>query len=111
MRRRGGTIPDSLSDRQFETLRRVAPERRVPNRQGDGQHREEYATAIVGVDAGGNPITISSVDVGQLLRQQTLLMQEQSLLLLLIATQLGVQVPTDMLPDTAGTPVPGALAA
>ncbi len=105
-------MPESLNDRTFESFRRVAPGRTYPNRKGDPiPHSEEYAQAVVGVDAGGNPITISGVDIGQLLREQMVVMQEQSLLLLLIATQLGVAVPPDMLPDTVGTPVPGSLAA
>ncbi len=103
-------MPDSLSDRQFETLRRVAPERRVPNRDGVGQHREEYATAVVGIDPGGNPITIAGSS-GQLLQQMVLLIQETNLILLAMATQMGVSLPINQLPETISTPVPGSLAA
>lgn len=45
---------ERLTDRQFETLRRVQPDRLAPNRGGSQYHYEEYATAVV--DPDGNPI-------------------------------------------------------
>lgn len=105
-------MTDSLSDRTFESFRRVAPERRVSNRQGDGQHREEYAQAVVGIDLGGSPQPLAGPNVGQLLQQLVFLQQETNLLLLTMAAQMGAAIPSpDSLPETLSTPTVGTLAA
>lgn len=47
-------MAESLSDRQFETYRRVSPGRLIRNRGDAARHKEEYATAVVGID--GSPV-------------------------------------------------------
>lgn len=53
-------MADSLSDRHFETFRRVLPGRKVQNRKDSALHSEEYATAVV--DMEGNPVVPLSVE-------------------------------------------------
>ena len=51
-------MAESLSDRHFESYRRVQPGRLAPNRLGGGQHHEEYAQAVVGID--GEPVALTT---------------------------------------------------
>ena len=54
-------MAESLSDREFESKRRVRPDRLVRNRTGGGQHHEEYAVAVV--DEDGQPLGVTTSEV------------------------------------------------
>ncbi len=94
-------MAESLNDRFFEAFRRVSPGRKVVNRKDVALHSEEYAIAVIGTD--GQSV---GLDTGNSLRGLYELLEEQNLLLMLIAVKLGADIPIDILPQTAGSPVP-----
>ena len=46
-------MAESLGNRQFQSLRRVQPNRLVDNSDGAGRHHEEYAVAVVDPEGSG----------------------------------------------------------
>ena len=52
MAKRQTRMAESLSDRHFESYRRVLPRRLVWNRDQLARHHEEYAQAVVDKDGG-----------------------------------------------------------
>ena len=84
-------MAESLSDRQFESYRRIAPDRVVKNRKDPGFHSEEYAQAVVGVDGLSIDIRVLEL-LHQLLDSQRV----TNIILQAIAEDQNIELPSEL---------------